>query len=85
LEERDLTVSNDQETALSKEPAPAKVSSRDKAAATDEAARSIIDAEVSARDSKTEKLRAMRLEREQADVTAPVKKKPTSKRRTTAS
>ena len=45
-------------------PKPAKLSPREKAAATDEAARAIIDAEANKREKKTERLRQMRLERE---------------------
>jgi hypothetical protein len=41
---------------------PAKLSSRDKAEATDHTARAIIAAEASARDKKTEKLKALRLQ-----------------------
>ena len=43
---------------------PAKLSSRDKAEATDHTARAIIAAEASARDKKTEKLKALRLQQE---------------------
>lgn len=41
--------------------APVKLSPRDRAEATDRAAREIIDTEAMAREKKTEKLRAMRL------------------------
>ncbi|MFD1745939.1 hypothetical protein ACFSE1_10750 [Rhizobium helianthi] len=41
--------------------APAKLSPRDRAEATNRAAREIIDSEATAREKKTEKLRAMRL------------------------
>jgi len=47
---------------------PTKLSARDKAAATDHTARSIIAAEASERDKKTEKLKLLRLEREAAEV-----------------
>ncbi|WP_117193025.1 hypothetical protein [Rhizobium terrae] len=53
---------------------PAKLSARDKAAATDHTARSIIAAEASAREKKTEKLRLLRLERE-ATEPAPARAK----------
>ncbi|ANM09688.1 MULTISPECIES: hypothetical protein [unclassified Rhizobium] len=55
----------------------AKLSSRDKAEATDHTARAIIAAEASARDKKTEKLKALRLqqEAEAAPEAAPAKKR----------
>ncbi len=54
---------------------PEKVSARDKAANTDHTARAIIAAEVKDRDNKTEKLKALRLQREAAEATeAPAKK-----------
>lgn len=56
---------------------PAKLSSRDKAAATDHTARTIIAAEVSERERKTERLRQLRLEREAAEASA----EPAPKRR----
>ncbi|AGS21018.1 MULTISPECIES: hypothetical protein [Rhizobium] len=61
---------------------PAKLSSRDKAEATDHTARAIIAAEASARDKKTEKLRALRLQQaaEEAEASPP----PAKKRRSTA-
>ncbi|MCJ8506477.1 hypothetical protein MUU53_00970 [Rhizobium lemnae] len=40
---------------------PAKLSPRDRAEATDRAAKAIIDSEAIAREKKTEKLRAMRM------------------------
>ena len=40
---------------------PAKLSPRDRAEATDRAAKAIIDSEATAREKKTEKLRAMRI------------------------
>jgi len=43
---------------------PVKLSARDKAAATDHTARSIIAAEATEREKKTEKLRLLRMERE---------------------
>ncbi|MBB4196123.1 hypothetical protein [Rhizobium aethiopicum] len=61
---------------------PAKLSSRDKAEATDQTARAIIAAEASARDKKTEKLRALRLQ--QAAETADAAPAPVKKRRSTA-
>ncbi|PDT28409.1 hypothetical protein CO660_18275 [Rhizobium sp. L9] len=61
---------------------PAKLSSRDKAEATDHTARAIIAAEASARDKKTEKLRALRLQ--QAAEDADAAPAPAKKRRATA-
>ncbi|WP_245292851.1 hypothetical protein [Pararhizobium arenae] len=60
---------------------PVKLSARDKAAVTNREAWSIIDAEASARDTKTEKLRALRLEREKAELSEP---KPAPARRRAA-
>ena len=55
---------------------PAKLSARDKAAATDHTARSIIATEASDREKKTEKLRLLRLERQAAEpAPAPVRAK----------
>jgi hypothetical protein len=64
-------------TAIKEElPTPVKLSSREKAAVTDEIARSIIAAEVSSREEKTEKLRLLRLQREAAETNAkPVARK----------
>jgi hypothetical protein len=59
---------------------PAKLSSRDKAEATDHTARAIIAQEATAREKKTEKLKLLRLQQE-ADA-APAAK-PEKKRRTT--
>jgi vacuolar-type H+-ATPase subunit F/Vma7 len=54
---------------------PAKVSARDKAATTDHTARAIIETEAVAREKKTEKLRALRLEQTLvAVVEIPAKK-----------
>lgn len=53
---------------------PAKMSSRDKAELTDHTARAIIAAELSEREKKTEKLRALRLEKAADEPAAPVKK-----------
>jgi hypothetical protein len=50
---------------------PTKLSARDKAAVTDQTARSIIAAETVEREKKTEKLRLLRLEREAAQPAAP--------------
>ncbi len=50
---------------------PTKLSARDKAAATDHTARAIIAAEASQRESKTEKLRLLRMEREAAEASVP--------------
>lgn len=59
---------------------PAKLSSRDKAAATDHTARAIIAAEASQREQKTERLRQLRLEREavQASTEAAPKRRKAS-------
>ncbi|MGK9052069.1 hypothetical protein [Neorhizobium petrolearium] len=60
---------------------PAKLSARDKAAATDHTARSIIAAEASMREKKTERLRLLRLEREAAEASpdpAPKRRKAPS-------
>ncbi|KRB51849.1 hypothetical protein ASE04_09995 [Rhizobium sp. Root708] len=43
---------------------PTKLSARDKAAITDATAKAIMDAEVAAREKKTEKLKALRLQQE---------------------
>lgn len=48
-----------------------KVSAREKAVVTDEAARSIISAEAAQRNLKTARLRQMRLEQEAASAQAP--------------
>lgn len=53
--------------AVEKISTPPKLTPREKAAATDEAARAIIDAEANKREKKTERLRQMRLEREAAE------------------
>jgi hypothetical protein len=50
---------------------PVKLSARDKAAATDHTARTIIATEATEREKKTEKLRLLRLEREAAEPAAP--------------
>lgn len=55
---------------------PEKVSSRDKAANTDHTARAIIEAEAKHRDSKTEKLKALRMQREAEGATEAPAKKP---------
>ncbi|KQX60485.1 hypothetical protein ACI2KT_07565 [Ensifer adhaerens] len=61
---------------------PAKTSASDKAAATDHTARAIVAAEKIARDKKTEKLKAQRLERAAAEPAAEVSaSKPTRKSR----
>jgi len=61
---------------------PAKVSARDKAAVTDTTARAIVNAETAAREKKTEKLKALRLqhEAEAPPVTAPAKKRRTARK-----
>ena len=54
---------------------PTKLSAQQKAATTHDAAMQIIDAEVAAREKKTEKLRQLRLEQEAANpVAAPAPK-----------
>lgn len=62
---------------------PGKVDARDKAAATDHTARAIIAAETTARDKKTETLKALRLQREAeaapAAATKPAKRSRTAK------
>lgn len=61
---------------------PGKVDARDKAATTDHTARAIIAAESTARDKKTEKLKAMRMLREaeaSPDVPAKSAKRATKK------
>jgi hypothetical protein len=55
---------------------PTKLSAQDKAAATDKTARSIIAAELSERERKTERLKALRLQQEAAAAdAAPAPKK----------
>lgn len=56
---------------------PAKLSPRDKAAITDTTARAIIASEAAQRESKTEKLRRLRLEREATEEP----KSPTPRRK----
>ncbi len=69
-------------TAIKEETStPTKLSAREKAAVTNEAARAIIAAEVSSREEKTERLRLLRLQREAAETQAkPVKRKASSKK-----
>lgn len=52
-----------------------KLSARDKAAATDNTARTIIATEASDRERKTEKLRLLRLEKEKEAAAQPVQAK----------
>ncbi|WP_411033742.1 hypothetical protein [Shinella sp. BYT-45] len=54
---------------------PAKLSARDKAAATDETARGIIALEATAREKKTARLREMRLQQQAEDPAPPAQKK----------
>jgi hypothetical protein len=55
---------------------PAKLSARDKAAATDSTARAIIADETATRQKKTERLRQLRLQQEAAEqAQAPVRSK----------
>ena len=49
---------------------PVKLSARDKAAATDETARTIIASEATARDKKTARLRELRLQQQPAEEPA---------------
>lgn len=61
---------------------PAKTSASEKASATDHTARAIVAAEKIARDKKTEKLKAQRLERAAAEPPAEVPaSKPSRKSR----
>ncbi|MDX3926511.1 MAG: hypothetical protein QHC90_12005 [Shinella sp.] len=61
----------------------AKLSAQDKATMTDQTARSIIAAEASAREKKTNRLRELRLQQEPAEETKPAatraKRKPARK------
>ncbi|MBO9197286.1 hypothetical protein J5277_24530 [Rhizobium sp. 16-449-1b] len=59
----------------------AKLSSRDKAVVTDTTARAIISAEAAARELKTEKLKALRLQRA---AEAPPEAEPIKKKRATS-
>ena len=65
---------------------PAKLTSQQKSAATEEAARQIISAETNAREAKTEKLRRLRLEQAAAAeaVATPEAAAPKRKRATRA-
>lgn len=63
---------------------PEKLSANDKAQRTDSAAREILDAEVLAREKKTEALRALRLAREEALAAAAPAAKPARKTRSRA-
>ena len=69
-------------TAIKEETStPIKLSAREKAAVTNEAARAIIAAEVSSREEKTERLRLLRLQREAVETKAPpAKRKAGSKK-----
>lgn len=64
---------------------PVKVSPQAKAAATDSAARTIIASEVTAREKKTARLRALRLEQEaiqeKAEPATGSKKQPAARKR----
>jgi hypothetical protein len=53
---------------------PVKLSARDKAAATDQTARTIIASEATAREKKTARLRELRLQQEPAEAAAPAPK-----------
>ncbi|GEO84251.1 MULTISPECIES: hypothetical protein [Alphaproteobacteria] len=66
---------------------PGKVEAHDKASTTDHTARAIIAAEVTARDKKTEMLKALRMQRE-AEAPSEAEAKPakrTTKKATTKS
>ncbi len=69
-------------TAIKEETsAPTKLSAREKAAVTNDAARAIIAAEVSSREEKTERLRLLRLQREASETkAAPAKRKAAAKK-----
>ncbi|MDP9590272.1 UNVERIFIED_ORG: hypothetical protein J2W19_002831 [Shinella zoogloeoides] len=64
---------------------PVKPSSQAKAAATDSAARTIIASEVTAREKKTARLRALRMEQEaiqeKAEPATKTKKAPAARKR----
>lgn len=62
---------------------PERISPRDRAAATDDAAWAIINAEAAERERKTEALRLMRLKREAEQVPETKERKPV-RRRTSA-
>ncbi|MEB2843363.1 hypothetical protein GAO09_15155 [Rhizobiales bacterium RZME27] len=55
---------------------PAKLSSQQKTDQTNSVVRNIIDAEVTAREKKTEKLRALRLARNEEDAVEKAAAKP---------
>ncbi|WP_430251784.1 hypothetical protein [Neorhizobium sp. DAR64860/K0K1] len=59
---------------------PAKMSAQAKSEQTNSVVRDILDAEVIAREKKTEKLRALRLQ-QTADAPAPIKKAATKTKR----
>ncbi|WDZ78940.1 hypothetical protein PWG15_10850 [Ensifer adhaerens] len=59
---------------------PGKASSADKASANDHSAKNIIAAEKIARDKKTEKLKALRLERAATEPQAPPPAPKTSRK-----
>lgn len=67
-----MTISTETENETKSK--PTRISPRDKAAATDDAAWSIINAEAAERERKTEALRAARMKQE-ADAPAPQEKK----------
>ncbi|MBR0556401.1 hypothetical protein J5J10_11995 [Ciceribacter sp. L1K23] len=78
-----MTIST--ETEIETKTKPTRVSPRDKAAATDDAAWSIINAEAAERERKTEALRAARLKLEAEAPAAEEKKvRKTPVRRTVA-
>jgi hypothetical protein len=60
---------------------PAKLSSQQKIALTDDAARKIIAAEATARDKKTEKLRALRLQKLAGEAEAAAPEPPKIKKK----
>ncbi|MGF9564059.1 hypothetical protein [Neorhizobium sp. JUb45] len=61
---------------------PAKLSAQQKAAQTNSVVRDILDAEVTAREKKTEKLRAMRLAQTEEEAAAKHAAAPKAKKRT---
>jgi hypothetical protein len=61
---------------------PERISPRDRAAATDNAAWAIINAEAQERERKTEALRALRLQREEQQTSEKQTSKPVRRRAT---
>lgn len=63
---------------------PAKLSAQQKAAQTNSVVRDILDAEVNAREKKTEKLRALRLAQTEEEAATKQAGAPKVKKRSTA-